>query len=279
MFSATRSGAPLPEAAAAAPQSNADWGAFGRRGGSAASGGGNNSEHHAAFGRRGGAAAGGGNNSEHHAAFGRRQPRESREERRPTVPVREYVPSNSLTAILDHALKGLEPKEEEWQTRLRKLQKKPAAALPLVAPRPEKPKPVDLASEEMFPTLGGAPAPKSTWAPKAQSFATLMKKHVDDEAEAARVEAERKAAEERARVEREREARRYGFMPARMYSGGGAGRASYDDDDDEEEHNPEGDLDYQYNQGRRNDDDAHEMQAEAVEEEESVEDDAEHDGW
>jgi hypothetical protein len=260
MFSATRSGAPLPEpAAAAAPVSNADWGAFGRRGG---------------------AASGGGNNSEHHAAFGRRQPREGRREERPAIPVRDYVPSNSLTAILDHALKGLEPKEEEWQTRLRKLQKKPAAAASIVTPRPEKPKPVDLSSEEMFPALGGAPAPKSTWAPKAQSFATLMKKHVDDEAEAARVEAERKAAEERARVEREREARRYGFMPARMYSGGGGGaghHASYDDD--EEEHNPEGDLDYQYNQGRRDYDDSHEMQAEAVEEEESVEDDEEHDGW
>ena len=253
MFSATRTDAPFPEPAAPASRaSNADWGAFGRRGGVA-----NN------------------NNSDHHAAFGRRQPREPRRDERPAVPVREYVPANSLTAILDHALKGLEPKEEEWQTRLRKLQKKPAVSL--VVPRPEKPKPVDFSSEEAFPTLGGAaPAPKSAWAPKAQTFATLMKKHVDDEAESARVEAERRAAEERARVEREREARRYGFMPSRMYiGGGGGGHASYDDDDDDynADYNPENDLDYQYNQGRRNDDGAHEMQADAVEEEESVEDD------
>jgi hypothetical protein len=262
MFSANRNGAPLPPAPeSAARPSNADWGAFGRRGG---------------------ASDGGGNNSEHHAAFGRRQPREPREPPRgPPRPVRDYTPANSLSAILDHALKGLEPKEEEWQTRLRKLQKKPAV-VPLVVPRPEKPKPVDFSSEEAFPTLGGAAAsaPKSAWAPKAQSFATLMKKHVDDEAEAARVEAERKAAEERARIEREREARRYGFMPARMLSGGGGGAHTSYDDDDEDDYNPERDLDYQYNQVRRDDDNgAYEMQAEAVEEEESVEDDEAADAW
>jgi hypothetical protein len=255
MFSAPRTGAPLPESSTAAPQSNADWGAFGRRGGPAA----------------------GGNNPEQHAAFGRRPPREGRRDERPAAPVREYIPSNSLTAILNHALKGIEPKEEEWQTRLRKLQKKPVMPS-LVAPRPEKPKPVDLASEEMFPTLGSAPAPKSAWAPKAQSFATLMKKHVEDDAEAARVEAERKAVEERARVERERDARRTGFIPSRMFSGGGGGgHASYDEEEDD--YNPEDDLGYQYNKGHRDDDGAHEMQAEAVEEEESVEDDADNDGW
>jgi hypothetical protein len=263
MFNAARSGNPYPEPAAAAPASaqrqSADWNAFGRRGGGAAAG------------------------SEHHAAFGRRQPRESREgrrEERPRAPVRDYVPANSLSAILDHALKAIEPKEEEWQTRLRGLQKKRDVA-PLVTPVAEKPKPVDFSSETAFPTLGGAAqAPKNTWAPKAQSFASLMKKHVEDDAEAARVEAERKAAEERARLEREREERRYKMLPSLAFArGGGGGGAYYDDDDYDETYNPEGDLDYQYNAVRREEP---EMQAEAAEAAaEDEEDDDEHveDSW
>ncbi len=266
MFNASRSGNSCPEsatvAAPAEPQrQSADWNAFGRRGGN------------------GGPAAG----SDHHAAFGRRQPRESREgrrEERPRVPVRDYVPANSLSAILDHALKAIEPKEEEWQTRLRGLQKK-RDVRPLVTPVAERPKPVDFSSETAFPTLGGAaPAPKNTWAPKAQSFASLMKKHVDDETETARVEAERKATEERARLEREREERRYKMLPSlALARGGGGGGTYYDDDDYDETYNPEGDLDYQYNAVRREEP---EMQAEAAEAAaEDEEDDYEHveDSW
>jgi hypothetical protein len=266
MFTAVRSGNPLPEAAPApaAPRQPADWNAFGRRGGA------------------GGGGAGGGAGSEHHAAFGRRQPRESREGRRderPRVPVRDYVPSNSLAAILDHALKAVEPKEEEWQTRLRGLQKK-RDVRPLVTPVAEKPKPVDFSSETAFPTLGAAPAPKSAWAPKAQSFAALMKKHVEDDAEAARVESERKAAEERARLEREREERRYKMLPSLAIGrGSGGGGAYYDDDEEYDTYNPEGDLDYQYNTVRREEPEMQADAAEAADEEE--EDEYEHveDSW
>lgn len=260
MFNAVRSGNPLPEpAAAAAPHQSAEWNAFGRRGG----GGG-----------------GGGASSEHHAAFGRRQPRQQREER-PRAPVREYVPSNSLSLHLDQALKAVVPKEEEWQTRLRSLQKKrePAAIIPVAT----RPKPVDLTSEEAFPTLGAAaPAPKSAWAPKAQSFASLMRKHVEDETEAARVEAERKAAEERARIEREREARRYNIMPSRMFARSAGDDQHYDDADSyDDTYNPENDLDYQYNAVRREEPEMQADAAEAVIEEEGDDDSYEHvaDSW
>lgn len=280
IFSAARSGDALPLApSAAAPRVAADWNAFGRRGA-----GGNETDNQAAFGRRGAggnetdnqAAFGrrGGGGSDHHEAFGRRQPRESREER-PRAPVYEYVPSNSLTAHLNHALKGVEPKEEEWQTRLRSLQKKrePHAIIPVAT----RPKPVDLSSVEAFPTLGAAPTPKSSWAPKTQSFASLMKKHVEDETEAARVESERKATEERARAEREREARRYNIMPSRLFVRSAGDYQCDGDDDHDDTYNPENDLDYQYNAVRREEP---EMQAEAAEEEEaSVEDDNGTDGW